>query len=137
MNALANISSLSGLSGLAAAPSTSAAIRGAAGDFRTKAKAVSEQFEAVFLNTMMQPMFAGANNGPFSGGPAAGVWRSMLTDEYAKSFASTGGIGIADHIYKSLIAAQEGRPGAPDSKKPEMASGKYHAVAKSVVVHRQ
>jgi len=134
MNALSNISTLAGL---AAAPSTSAAIPGGAGDFRTKAKAVAQEFEAVFLNTMMQPMFSSANNGPFSGGPAAGVWRSMLTDEYAKSFASTGGIGIADHIYKSLIAAQEGRPGAPASAKSDVASEKYHAVAKSFMVHRQ
>jgi Rod binding domain-containing protein len=33
----------------------------------------------------------------------------MLTDEYAKTFAAGGGIGIADHVYRSLIAAQEGR----------------------------
>jgi hypothetical protein len=47
--------------------------------------------------------------GPFGGGPAIGVWRSLLTDEYAKSFAKQGGIGIADQVYRSLIAAQEAR----------------------------
>lgn len=103
------MSAVSSFAGLAASPATTAGIPGAKSDFKAKAKAVSQQFEAVFLNTMMQPMFAGANNGPFSGGQAAGVWRSMLTDEYAKSFAANGGIGIADHIYQSLIAAQAGR----------------------------
>jgi Rod binding domain-containing protein len=39
---------------------------------------------------------------------AAGVWRSMLTDEYAKSFAKNGGIGIADQVYRTLLAQQEG-----------------------------
>jgi hypothetical protein len=35
------------------------------------------------------------------------VWRSFLTDEYAKSFAKAGGIGIAAHVYDTLIAQQE------------------------------
>jgi Rod binding domain-containing protein len=33
----------------------------------------------------------------------------MLTDEYAKSFAKGGGIGIADQVYRTLIAQQEAR----------------------------
>ena len=36
-----------------------------------------------------------------------GVWRSFLSEEYSKSFAKAGGIGIADHVYRSLIAQQE------------------------------
>jgi peptidoglycan hydrolase FlgJ len=35
------------------------------------------------------------------------VWRSMLTDEYSRSFAKGGGIGIADQVYRSLMARQE------------------------------
>ncbi|MBI4273686.1 MAG: rod-binding protein, partial [Rhizobiales bacterium] len=66
--------------------------------------------EAVFLNSMFQQMFTSIEGeGPFGGGPAAGVWRSLLTDEYAKSFTKQGGIGIADQVYRSLIAAQEAR----------------------------
>jgi len=53
-------------------------------------------------------MFTGiSGDGPFGGGGAVGVWRSMLTDEYAKSFAKSGGIGIADQVYRTLIARQE------------------------------
>ena len=37
------------------------------------------------------------------------MWRSFLTDEYSKSFAKAGGIGIADHVYRSLLAQQEAR----------------------------
>ena len=55
-------------------------------------------------------MFTGIDgDGPFGGNGAAGVWRSMLTDEYAKSFANSGGIGIADQVYRTLIAQQEAR----------------------------
>lgn len=77
---------------------------------KAKAKASSQDFEAVFLNSMFQQMFTGIQgDGPFGGSGATGVWRSFLTDEYAKSFAKSGGIGIADQVYKSLIAHQEAR----------------------------
>jgi peptidoglycan hydrolase FlgJ len=75
-----------------------------------KARAAAEDFEAVFLNSMFQHMFTGIDgDGPFGGNGATGVWRSILTDEYAKSFAKSGGIGIADQVYRALIAHQEAR----------------------------
>ena len=75
---------------------------------QAKAKQVAQDFEAVFLNSMFQHMFTGVGSeGPLGGGVGVGVWRSFLTDEYAKSFARSGGIGIADHVYRSLIAQQE------------------------------
>ena len=59
---------------------------------------------------MFQHMFTGiSGEGPFGGSGAAGVWRSMLTDEYAKSFAKSGGIGIADQVYRTLIAQTGGK----------------------------
>jgi Rod binding domain-containing protein len=101
---------MAALAALAAVPAVAATASAVAQDVHAKARAVAEEFEAVFLNAMMQPMFSAANEGgPFGGGPATGVWRSMLTDEYAKSFSASGGIGIADHVYRSLIAAQEAR----------------------------
>jgi len=73
-----------------------------------KAHAAAQDFEAVFLNSMFQHMFTGiSGEGPFGGNGAVGVWRSMLTDEYAKSFAKSGGIGIADQVYRTLMARQE------------------------------
>ena len=75
---------------------------------KAKAKQTSQDFEAVFLNSMFQQMFAGTDGeGPFGGSGATGVWRSFLTDEYSKSFAKAGGVGIADQVYRSLIAHQE------------------------------
>ncbi len=75
-----------------------------------KARAAARDFEAVFLNSMFQNMFTGiSGEGPFGGSGAVGVWRSMLTDEYSKSFAKAGGIGIADQVYRSLMAHQEAR----------------------------
>ncbi len=83
----------------------------AAGRPRTKAHAAAQDFEAVFLNSMFQHMFTGIDGeGPFGGSGATGVWRSVLTDQYAKSIAKAGGIGIADQVYRSLMAHQEMRP---------------------------
>jgi Rod binding domain-containing protein len=75
-----------------------------------KAKATAQDFEAVFLNTMFEHMFTGLDgDGPFGGQGATGVWRSFLTDEYAKGFAKAGGIGIADQVYKAMLARQGGQ----------------------------
>lgn len=93
----------------ALAPAVPAALS-VAGDIHAKARSAAQEFEAVFLNAMLQPMFSATQtDGPFGGGPGSEVWRSLLTDEYAKTFAKTGGIGIAHHVYQALIAAQEGR----------------------------
>ena len=75
---------------------------------QAKAHAAAQDFEAVFLNSMFQHMFTGIDgDGPFGGSGATGVWRSLLTDQYAKSIAKAGGIGLADQVYRSLIAHQE------------------------------
>ena len=77
---------------------------------QAKAHAAAQDFEAVFLNSMFQHMFTGVDGeGPFGGQGATGVWRSVLTDQYAKSIAKAGGIGIADQVYRSMIAHQEAR----------------------------
>jgi peptidoglycan hydrolase FlgJ len=85
-----------------------AGIASANNGVHAKARAAAVDFEAVFLNSMFNEMFTGIDGeGPFGGGGATGVWRSFLTEEYAKSFARAGGLGIADHVYRSLIAQQE------------------------------
>jgi flagellar protein FlgJ len=82
----------------------------ASSDVQAKARANAVDFEAMFVSTMFNHMFTSiAGEGPFGGGGAGGVWRSFLSDEYAKSFAKAGGIGLADSVYRSLIAQQEAR----------------------------
>jgi peptidoglycan hydrolase FlgJ len=74
---------------------------------KAKAKAASEKFEAMFLNSMFQQMFTGVDgDGPLGGSGALKVWRSFLTDEYAKTFAKNGGLGIASHVYDQLLKHQ-------------------------------
>lgn len=77
---------------------------------QAKAKAQAQDFEAVFLNSMFSQMTDGIKGeGPFGNTPGTGVWRSMMTEEYSKSFAKTGGVGIASDVYRTLILQQANR----------------------------
>ncbi|MBB4286369.1 rod-binding protein [Roseospira goensis] len=95
----------------------SAPALGAGGDesgrrFRTveQARGAAREFEAFFLSQMLQPMFSGlSSEPPFGGGHAEQVWRSLLVDEYGKMMARRGGVGIADAVLKTMLAAQEGQ----------------------------
>jgi flagellar protein FlgJ len=72
-----------------------------------KAKAAAGNFEAMFINSMFQQMFTGIDgDGPFGGKGALKVWRSFLTDQYAKTFAKSGGFGVAAHVYDQLLKQQ-------------------------------
>ena len=69
---------------------------------------VSEDFEAVFVSQMLQPMFAnlGAEK-PFGGGSSEAMWRSMQVEEYGKAIVKNGGIGVADSVFREMLIMQE------------------------------
>ena len=106
--AFASSSAAQGFNAFSARPDASVNFKGA--NTKAKARAAAEDFEAVFLNSMFSQMFTNDDGeGPFGGSQATGVWRSFLTQEYAKSAAAAGGIGLAKHVYSSLLAQQEAR----------------------------
>lgn len=73
-----------------------------------KAREAAVEFEAVFLAQMLQPMFEGIeSNGLFGGGHAESMHRSMLVEEYGKSLAEAGGIGLADEVLAEMLKMQE------------------------------
>ena len=73
-----------------------------------KLRDTAQEFEAVFLSQMMKPMFEGIEtDGPFGGGQAEQMWRSLMVDEYGKSIAKSGGIGIADAVMSEMLKMQE------------------------------
>ena len=77
-----------------------------------KTRAKAQDFEAMFLNTMFSQMTTGVKGeGPFGDTTGTGVWRSMLTDEYSKSFAKSGGVGISNDVFRTLILQQANRAG--------------------------
>ena len=77
-----------------------------------KTRAKAQEFEAVFLNSMFSQMTSGIKGeGPFGDTPGTGVWRSMLTEQYSKSFAKSGGVGISNDVFRTLILQQANRAG--------------------------
>lgn len=72
------------------------------------ARETAENFEAVFLSQMLRPMFDTLKtDGLMGGGKAEGMYRDMMVDEVGKSIAKSGGIGIADSIYREILKLQE------------------------------
>ena len=67
-------------------------------------KKVGEDFEAQFLSQMIGHMFEGTKtDGLFGGGRGEEMFRSLLVDEYGKSIAKAGGIGVADQVVRSVL----------------------------------
>jgi Rod binding domain-containing protein len=70
-------------------------------------KRAAQEFEAVFLNQMLAPMFEGlSTDGLGGGGVGEEMFRPMLIDTYAKSIAQSGGVGVAANIVAEFTRMQ-------------------------------
>ena len=68
----------------------------------------AREFEAVFLNEMLQNMFTGLDEGGTYGNEeGSDAWKSMLINEYANTMSQSGGIGIAASVHSQLLELQE------------------------------
>ncbi|AOX19155.1 rod-binding protein [Kozakia baliensis] len=69
----------------------------------------AQDFEAMTINQMLQPMFATVNEsgGMFDGGAGEKQFKPMLINEVAKEMEHTGGLGLATAIYQKMLAMQE------------------------------
>ena len=73
-----------------------------------QARKVAEDFEAVFLGQMLKPMFENIEAAePFGGSSSEKMWRTMQVDEYGKAIAKSGGIGLADAVFREILKTQE------------------------------
>jgi Rod binding domain-containing protein len=71
-------------------------------------KKAAQDFEAMFMSSMLESMTAGVKpNKLFGGGNGEQMYRSMLNQEYGKAIAATGSIGIADSIEREMLRMQE------------------------------
>jgi Rod binding domain-containing protein len=77
-----------------------------------KTRSAAQDFETVFLNSTFQQMFADVKgDGPLGSTTGTGPWRSLLTEEYAKGISKSGGVGISDDVFRTLIMQQAARAG--------------------------
>jgi Rod binding domain-containing protein len=77
---------------------------------RAKALKASRDFEAMFLEQMLERVFTSVGEeGPLGDSGAGGsVYRSMLVKEYAGQMTRSGGVGVADAVYREMLRLQEG-----------------------------
>ncbi|GJE16327.1 rod-binding protein [Methylobacterium marchantiae] len=74
-----------------------------------KARKASNDFEAMFLEQTLDRLATSeGTDGPLGdNGTGGAVYRSMLTKEYAGQVVKSGGIGIADQVYREMMKMQE------------------------------
>jgi flagellar protein FlgJ len=101
-----------------------AAIQGLPGDAvsaadEKKVRETAQEFEAFFIGQMMEHMMAGIDPNPmFGGGHGEQMWRSMLNQEYGKELAKSNKLGIADHVMRGMLMAQEQRDAEVTGRAP-------------------
>jgi flagellar protein FlgJ len=84
-----------------------AALKKVSPQAQAKAQSTATDFEAMFLNSMFSQMTSGLKgDGPFGETKGTAVWRSMQIEQYSKTFARAGGVGIANEVYRTLIMQQ-------------------------------
>ncbi|MET3891561.1 flagellar protein FlgJ [Bosea sp. OAE506] len=77
---------------------------------KAKAKKQADDFETMFLEQVTQQLTAApsGSEGPLGeNGIGGDVYKSQLTQEYAKQIQKAGGIGLSDSILRDLLRVQE------------------------------
>ena len=71
----------------------------------------AQDFEAMAIGQLLQPMFDTVNTArsAFGGGAGEEAWRPMLVQEIAKQVAAHGGLGLAKPIYDAMLRMQEAK----------------------------
>ena len=73
-----------------------------------KADKASKEYEQVFISQFISSMFSGiSTDGPTGGGEGEEMFRSMMTDQYAKGIEANGGFGIATQMKAELLKHQQ------------------------------
>lgn len=109
MDALAAIPTYMHLSPAQAEARATAKAAATEGNRDPRAWEAAKQFETQFVSTLFQSMFKGLDDqdNPFSGGQGESMFRSLLVDQYGQQMAKSGGIGLADDVYREMLKMQE------------------------------
>jgi Rod binding domain-containing protein len=80
---------------------------------KAAAHKAAQDFEAFFASQMIESMSAGIkSNAMFGGGQGEQIYRSMLNQEYGKTLAKHGGLGIAPAVEREMLRMQEAHDNA-------------------------
>ena len=96
------------------APSVDTSIRKAAtaktadAKEQEKTKKACEDFEAIFLNFVLSKMRDTIpKDGLMGNDQATNLYRGMLDEEMSKQMAASGGVGLAEMMYRQLSMAEQ------------------------------
>ena len=75
-----------------------------------KARKTANDFESMFLESSLDRLTQSeGTDGPLGeNGTGGGVYRSMLTKEYAGQIMKSGGVGIANQVFSEMMKMQGG-----------------------------
>lgn len=78
-----------------------------------KAKKTADDFETMFLEQSLERLTASdGTEGPMGeNGVGGGVYRSMMSQQYAQQIAKSGGVGVSDQVYGAILKMQEAANG--------------------------
>ena len=68
----------------------------------------AQEFEAVFIGLMLQQAGLGETRDTFGGGAGEEAFSTMLAEQQGRALAQSGGFGLAEPIYQSLLRAEKG-----------------------------
>ena len=106
---LANLAASAAIGvGKAIASSVSESATKNTGQSAEKLRKTATDFESMFLeNSFDRMMQSEGTDGPLGeNGTGGGVYRSMLTKEYANQIVKSGGVGIADQVFREMMKLQ-------------------------------
>lgn len=96
-----------------------------------KIRKLAEDFEAVFIETLVSAMRKTVDkSGLIDGGNAEDIYRSMLDSEYSKLMAAQRSTGLATAIESYMMETQRGagaKAGAKREAMPELQAGAKQA----------
>jgi len=78
-----------------------------------KLRQAAQDFEAMALGQLLQPMFATVDmaHSAFGGGAAEATIQPMLVDALGKNIAAHGGLGLAGPVFETMLRSQEAANG--------------------------
>lgn len=73
---------------------------------RARIEKTAKDFEASFLQVMLNQMFDSVDAGAFGGGSGEAAFKSFLTDAFARSMAERGGVGLSQDLTREMLKMQ-------------------------------
>lgn len=66
----------------------------------------AQDFEAMTIGQLLQPMFDTVSNGPFGGGDTEAAFKPIMIQAIGRAMEERGGLGLAAPVFQALLHVQ-------------------------------